>query len=396
MFSLDNFYHILDSNFLKNKDIQVFYFYPFGTTDAENLVLLSNAQQETLATRLPKMSVLFYDQEPLSEQLAWKTKFASHPKLVINSAKNIKILANSELSPFKDQLCKEQNLHDWYYFFHGLAALDWYRDYQYVTHNPKFNKKFLCLNRIITGDRSYRLELVANIISRGLLEHGDVSLAISNTPIGDWRNEISSPDTKLTTAAIGHIKKHIGQLTDPLTVDLDLPDATCSAHVGPIEIATNQSAMWHVVSETVFYYNKKHLTEKIFKPIVNKRPFLLVGAPGNLAYLKSYGFKTFDNWIDESYDLEADPTRRLEMITEQLSVICNLDNSQLDSMYQEMMPIIEHNYNHFFGKFKEIVISEMLDNFFEIVNNWNSTCPEGRSVDIDNVDYNTVKTRLLS
>jgi hypothetical protein len=397
MFSIDNFYHILDSNFLKNTDIQLFYFYPFGTTDTKNLVALSVAQQqEVLATRLPKMSVLFYDQEPLSEQMVWKKKYQSLLQLVINSPKSIKILANSELSPFKDHLCKENNLHDWYYFFHGLAALDWYRDYQYITHTSKFNKKFLCLNRIVTGDRSYRLELVANIMSQGLLEHGDVSLAISNTPIGDWRSEISSPDTKLTDNAIVSIKKQIGQLTGPLTVDLDSPDASCSAHVGSAEMAINQSALWHVVSETVFYYNKKHLTEKIFKPIVNKRPFLLVGARGNLAYLKSYGFKTFDNWIDESYDLEVDPSRRLEMITEQLSFICSLDTTQLDTMYQEMMPVIEHNYNHFFGNFKDLVVSEMLDNFFKIVNEWNNTCPEGRSINFDNVDYNTVKSKLLS
>ena len=134
----------------------------------------------------------------------------------------------------------------------------------------------------------------------------------------------------------------------------------------------------------------------IFKPIVNKRPFLLVGARGNLAYLKSYGFKTFDNWIDESYDLEVDPSRRLEMITEQLSFICSLDTTQLDTMYQEMMPVIEHNYNHFFGNFKDLVVSEMLDNFFKIVNEWNNTCPEGRSINFDNVDYNTVKSKLLS
>ena len=36
-----------------------------------------------------------------------------------------------------------------------------------------------------------------------------------------------------------------------------------------------------------------HLTEKIFKPIVNKQPFMLLAAPDNLAYLKSYGFKTY-------------------------------------------------------------------------------------------------------
>jgi hypothetical protein len=33
---------------------------------------------------------------------------------------------------------------------------------------------------------------------------------------------------------------------------------------------------------------------------------MLLAAPGNLAYLKSYGFKTFDSVIDESYDTIQD------------------------------------------------------------------------------------------
>ena len=45
--------------------------------------------------------------------------------------------------------------------------------------------------------------------------------------------------------------------------------------------------LFHIVTETIFYDNKLHFTEKVFKPIVARRPFFLVGAPGNLAYLKS-------------------------------------------------------------------------------------------------------------
>jgi hypothetical protein len=74
------------------------------------------------------------------------------------------------------------------------------------------------------------------------------------------------------------------------------------------------SSLWNIVTETVFYDNKLHLTEKIFKPIVLKRPFVLVGAPGNLQYLKEYGFQTFDKWINEDYDNEIDPDIRIKKI----------------------------------------------------------------------------------
>ena len=396
MFSLDNFYHILHSNFLNNKDIQSFYFYPFGTTDAANLLALNTIhQQQMLMPRITKMSVLFYDQEPLPESMIWKDKFRTCPQMIMNAKTNIRVLANSEKSAFKDQLCQEQNLQDWYYFFHGLVALDWYRDYQYVNHTRDFGAKFLCLNRIVTGDRSYRLELVARLMDRGLIEHGRVSLAISDQLDGNWKAEISSPETKLSKKSIDIINRHISKLNGPLIVDKTLPDSECSAHVGPEEVSLNQSALWHIVSETVFYYNKQHLTEKIFKPIVSKRPFILVGAPGNLAYLKSYGFRTFEQWIDESYDQEADPCLRIQMIVNQIERICNLSHTQLVEMQQDMQSTIEHNYNHFFGKFKEIVIAEMLTNFSNIVSTWNSDCDSGRTIDMSAVDFDAIKEKLL-
>jgi hypothetical protein len=115
-----------------------------------------------------------------------------------------------------------------------------------------------------------------------------------------------------------------------------------------------------VVSETVFYYNKKHLTEKIFKPIVNTRPFLLVGAPGNLAYLKSYGFKTFDNWIDESYDLETDDHVRAEKVAAVLKQLDDLSDHEKQELFQACWPVIEHNWNWFYqGGFESVLWTEL-------------------------------------
>jgi len=105
------------------------------------------------------------------------------------------------------------------------------------------------------------------------------------------------------------------------------------------------------------------LTEKIFKPIVARRPFILVAAPGNLAYLKSYGFRTFDRWIDESYDFEPDPDLRIKLVTKELKKLCLLTFEQLQEMHQEMQEILDYNFNHFYNGFKELVVSELVDNF---------------------------------
>ena len=48
-------------------------------------------------------------------------------------------------------------------------------------------------------------------------------------------------------------------------------------------------------------------TEKLWRSIYYKRPFLLIGNYRSLHYLKEMGFKTFDGVLfDESYDEEAD------------------------------------------------------------------------------------------
>ena len=103
-------------------------------------------------------------------------------------------------------------------------------------------------------------------------------------------------------------------------------------------------SFWHIVTETVFYYNKLHLTEKIFKPIIARRPFLLLSAPGNLAYLKSYGFKTFDCWWDESYD-NYQNYDRIREIYKVISFIDKCSDNELQSMYNDMTDTLEYNYN---------------------------------------------------
>jgi hypothetical protein len=105
---------------------------------------------------------------------------------------------------------------------------------------------------------------------------------------------------------------------------------------------------------------------------VSKRPFILVGAVGNLAYLKSYGFKTFDRWIDESYDLEEDNFLRIEKITNEIEKLCNLPKQELEQMYNEMQEILEFNHTHFYGEFKKIIVHELVDNFEKILVQFNN------------------------
>ena len=272
---------------------------------------------------------------------------------------SILFFANSEISQCKKENLKKTSMQDWYFFFHGFAALDWYRNFRYFQFKNNITKVFICLNHILKNKRSYRLYLLSQLKEKKLLQYGYVSapLLSQNTIKYEFNNLYSY----LSKESKKHILKNLYENADPLILDSGIDYDAASADIISEEFACG--ALWHIVTETVFYENKLHLTEKIFKPIVVQRPFILVGAPGNLKYLKSYGFKTFSNWIDESYDEIEDSDLRLQKITTEIEKLCKLSMGELEQMHSSMTEILEYNYNHFYGKFKDIIVDEMLDHF---------------------------------
>jgi hypothetical protein len=65
--------------------------------------------------------------------------------------------------------------------------------------------------------------------------------------------------------------------------------------------------------------------------------------PGALETLRSLGFKTFDGWIDESYDKEPDQVKRMHMIVEEIRKICDMTPEQVHNWYWSMEEILYHN-----------------------------------------------------
>jgi hypothetical protein len=327
----------------------------------------------------------FFDQEPINEN-------SVDSCILTHCSGTFKVLVNSEKSDLKQKILKENQYQDWYYFFHGFAALDWYRDGQYFDHHAVWTRPFITMNRLHTNDRSYRLNLVARLAQQKLLDQGHVSLHLGHTEYGSWQQELANPRTRLSREACELIDDHLDQ---PLILDRDNTTGSLSADFGHQEFELWKSGFWHIVTETVFYHDKLHLTEKMFKPIVAQRPFMLAAAPGNLAYLKSYGFQTFDRWIDEGYDNIQDPDQRLQAIVDQTQRLCAMSDTELREMHQEMQPVLEHNFNHFWTGFKRQIVNELVDNFETCVRIWNNGRVDGRELPLHNIDLEQVKQVLL-
>ena len=78
----------------------------------------------------------------------------------------------------------------------------------------------------------------------------------------------------------------------------------------------------NLVTETFFGKNV-FLSEKIFKPLSNLQAFIVLGDYGTIAELKRLGFKTFEPFIDESYDLEIDSKIRIKKIEKEIEKLKN-------------------------------------------------------------------------
>lgn len=104
-------------------------------------------------------------------------------------------------------------------------------------------------------------------------------------------------------------------------------------------------AFCDVVNETRFAQHTGNFSEKLFQPIRYKTPFILVAPPYTLEYARNYGFKTFSNFWDESYDRCENHEQRICKILELINYVDSLSLEQCHSLYQGMSDILEHNYN---------------------------------------------------
>ena len=128
-----------------------------------------------------------------------------------------------------------------------------------------------------------------------------------------------------------------------LNIDKDM---TCEHDFEDGEVPTEyyHSCFCAVVTESAFAQPCGHYTEKTLNAIKCFRPFVLVAPPKTLEYLKQCGVKTFDKWWDESYDQEQNHEKRLVKILELIDYIDSFSIEELRDMYEEMLPVLKHNY----------------------------------------------------
>ena len=130
-----------------------------------------------------------------------------------------------------------------------------------------------------------------------------------------------------------------------------------------IDLKHYNDTKYSIISETNDSNDEIFMTEKIWKPILAEHVFIVHGNHLYLQKLRELGFKTFNNYFDESYDLEPDKNIRIDKI---VSLISNLKNTDWQDLYLQTKGLRQHNKDLFLNKEKlQEQINKTLIRFLE-------------------------------
>lgn len=109
----------------------------------------------------------------------------------------------------------------------------------------------------------------------------------------------------------------------------------------PIDVY-NQTA-YSIIAETDHDNSLSFFSEKTAKAIIGRRLFVAFTGYNFLANLRSLGFETFGEVINESYDVTKSDLLRYQKAFEQVKYLCQMPQQEI---LEKIRPVVEHNYNH--------------------------------------------------
>jgi hypothetical protein len=196
-------------------------------------------------------------------------------------------------------------------------------------------RRFLSLNRT---PRPFKIVLLLKLMNDGLWDSGFISFGGFGQ---DGKSGKPRPTGDQLAAALPAFADLIAQLA-PRIEELDRYGSVLlgldhhglkklnQKHATEAQDLPEYDESWFsAVTETEMLARPNRITEKVLKPLVNFHPMVVFGNPGSLQRVRDYGFVTFDDVVDESYDNETDPRRRFEMAYAELVRLCGLDDRAL-------------------------------------------------------------------
>jgi hypothetical protein len=221
-----------------------------------------------------------------------------------------------------------------------VSIYQWVNKNIVITHEYE-NKtaNFLSYNRVIKGHRCHLIgEMLLNDLVNGNM--------ISFVPGGELYPGVVKNSKEVVQDSLymlPAIKERIIPVLDK-ALTIDEYDVTQN---GPTVGNHYEQSLLSVITETTYEHGDVFISEKTFKAIAHGHPFIIVGPAESLQVLRQLGFETFDGIIDESYDLEYDPTARMKKIIIELKRINSLNEVNSRDMFHKLMEVASRNKTKF-------------------------------------------------
>jgi hypothetical protein len=375
---LDRLYHYIENiaKEIRGDDVLIYHFYPHGSKKIENLIQLylserrKNDPTRVWVDNTSKLDIYCHDQEPLCFFLYGSTDnypqqlqdYWVSTKLSLLLPYNLRILPlnihdrclliHSEKRSSEVEKYQQNQFITVYYWSHAIISRDWFRFAQHdqcLESTLTKPRKFLIYNRAWSGTREYRLKFLDLLIESDLVKDCQISCSFIEPETSIYYKDHNF--LNLSMAPTNHLENHY------------IKNIYCSSSSADYNTLDYLSTDFEVVLETLFDDDRLHLTEKALRPIACGQPFILAATHGSLEYLRSYGFKTFDPVINESYDKIKDPVQRLQSITNTMKDIMSWDSATYTKKMKKIKKIAEYNRRHFFSNtFSNQVINELKEN----------------------------------
>lgn len=369
---LDRLYNYINSlaqNVCKDNVI-IYRFYPHGSKNIEDLTHILPPQSGEEEIMSPQ--VMCHDQEPLEYERYEKINpIPDHKRLYLSIEErrlsrqiyfnklNLRdnplniydhaVIVHSELRSIDVQKYIDNHFIPVYYWFHGLISLDWYRYANYIQQTKKVKHTFLIYNRAWSGTREYRLKFSELLIRLDLHRSCNTFCNPVDLSTNQHYNDYQFNNTKWKPL---------------LEIERFFPESGATSDFsGDFDLDDYESSDIEIVLETLFDDQRLHLTEKTLRPMALGQPFILASTHGSLEYLRSYGFKTYNNVWNEDYDIEPNAAARLLKIIKLMKSIVDWTPAERKLKMAEAEAIADYNKKHFFSqRFQDQLLQELKSN----------------------------------
>lgn len=242
----------------------------------------------------------------------------------------------------------------------GHTLIDEINNFRLNNYRKEFKKHFLSLNNRASWDRQSMFYFMHKF---DLLDKSYFSYQCQNSDRSEYGGQFNELHNIIGDCwfseglDINNLKNRIPLVIDGLNNQIEIADT----------VNFYNTSFCSVILETFQRLDDPLITEKTIKAIACEQPFLVFGSNGLLEELKSFGFETFSDIFDESYDKIQNPQLRLEQIFREMLKISNWSIKECEEKYNIVKYKIKHNSNRLLEIWNDH--SNTMSNYYQCVNN---------------------------